>query len=126
MSKAFCTNCNINWASLTQENSRHSVEVCPVCKSDSFLTDHKEGDSYLYSPISGVVYNSFTHTPLVRNVIASPVVKETKPFNREAFEKKEAERVELEMKAIDRYQEVFADKGQAAAQEEYFKVFRGG
>ena len=55
---AFCTKCNTNWSRLPNINNEaldESYDFCPVCKTDEYLTDGREGQAFFYDLQRGPV-----------------------------------------------------------------------
>ena len=100
--KAFCNKCKINWGALWSDNSRHSIEFCPSCKTDEYLCDAKDEDTYVKSLINGEIYNVVTKEILV-NVAAEKEIKETPIFNFENWRKKKEEEQSRQLDFIEFY-----------------------
>lgn len=63
--KAFCTNCLTNWAATyTQDDGDESYDYCPLCNTDSYLEEAKDGDSYMMCAVTGKVINATTEKEL--------------------------------------------------------------
>lgn len=70
-----CSKCNINWASLLKiqhEEIDEVHEVCPLCRSNSHITDANSLDAYIYHPMTGAVVNVDTDEPYVTPATVLP------------------------------------------------------
>lgn len=124
MAAAYCTNCNINWASLWQDNSRHGIDFCPCCKTDSFLIEPKNEAAYIRSFLSGDIINSVTKEPLQLNLVQTIQIKNTSEFNIEEYRKKQEAEQDKQLEAIAKYHEVFDEQGPEIAEQLYFKTHK--
>lgn len=123
----YCGKCCINWGVLetqTDDAGDEQYEVCPACKTDSFLFDGEIGDRYIHFPLSGQIINMRTREELKTiKPVDIPVKKPRKPFNQEAWLKKREEREQKELNAIDAYQQAYEQGGREAAEMAYFTTF---
>lgn len=120
----YCTNCDINWASLASQDDPARDETycfCPLCRSDMDLVENIDGPRYVYSMLTGEVVDVETKEPLT---ISSPInyIPE-KPFDRVAWEKKKEERETRELVAIDAYVKEYESGGQGAGAIAYREIF---
>lgn len=122
--KAYCTDCQINWASLWSDNSRHGVEFCPCCKTDAFLTDPIEGASYIRSAIDGTIINYVTKKKLAPKEVAEIISAPRKVFELEKWKEKKESEQEKELSAIAKYHEVYDSQGPEIAEQLYFKTLK--
>lgn len=117
---AFCTKCNINWASVPSQDddSRdETYEYCPTCKSDMDLTDVKDGDKFIFNLLDGSIKNVKTGELLIRNKISVPVPKPE--FDKELYKVKKVMREHYQEKRLDVYHDVFEKHGKEAAEKAY-------
>ena len=117
----FCTQCNINWASLHSKNvDDECYEYCPLCKNDFFLEERKPGDSYVRNPFNGLIKNILTNQPYIATIdkpfVSAPPKKE---FDMEEWKAQREAKIE---KAIDTYQQIYSTHGKEAAEAAYFEA----
>lgn len=121
---AYCNKCQINWANLWNDNHRHGIGFCPCCKTDSFLTDPIDSESYLRSEITGAIINVQTKKVYTPSNSQNSILKENVDFDIKAWEaRKEAEQ-EKQLAAIAKYHEVYNSHGPEIAEQLYFKVLK--
>lgn len=112
--KCYCTKCKINWSVLLtcDINEHEQTEVCPVCLTDTYLEDGKDGAVYFMCAFSAKILNVETKQEL----IIAPVYN-SKPVkvNKSWADRKE-DHSERELKGILSYQ-------QTGNPEDYFKAF---
>lgn len=102
----FCNKCGNNWARLETCDDEHGDEqydVCPICHTDSFLTEGKEGKAYMYCKITGNIIDVETG----KTRITEPKTYTTyKPFDYGAFykslEEREAEHERQENERLEK------------------------
>lgn len=50
----YCTKCNTNWARLHIESTDDEIyEFCPICKTDSYLIEGTEGETFIAQAFTG-------------------------------------------------------------------------
>ena len=124
MAKAFCTNCQINWASLWSNNGRHTVEFCPCCNTDIFLEEAKEGAAYIRSFVDGTIIDSVTKKKLPPKEVAEIISAPRETFDIEKWREIKEAQQEKELFAIAKYQEVYESQGPEVAEQLYFKILK--
>lgn len=116
-----CTKCGNNWAKLQSiEDEDEVYEFCPVCKTDSFLTEGS-GSSYILT-IDNKIVNVETGKELVKEY--STVYEEREPYYL-IMQRKEQEMELRENRALDAYHKLFATD-RKAAEEAYKQEMRNG
>ena len=102
----YCNNCGINWARLHSQDAGDSMyEYCPICKTDSFLDDGKEGDAFIQL-IDGSVINPKTGEEYKRFPEVD-IEKHDQPETID-FEEMYGERMNREDEALELYQQALA------------------
>ncbi len=121
--KAFCTNCLTNWASLhSQTEGDESYDYCPLCNTDSFLEEPKEGDAYMMCAITGKVINVTTGEQLRESV--KPSQPTPPPFDWDNWKKQKAEQERQEEADIVQYQELYERGDKEQAEQHFYELRR--
>ena len=103
----YCTNCSINWARLESHDCEgdESYDVCPICKTDTWLTDGKNEPAFIRSPLDRVIINPVTGEEYRRFQDHPVTVAEIIQTNYDAFYDRKQER---EDEALELYQQALA------------------
>jgi uncharacterized Zn finger protein (UPF0148 family) len=98
----YCSKCNTNWARLAtyDGDDDEQVDVCPVCKTDSFLGDATGTEACIYCQITGRIVNPRSGHEKDVAVYKKPVIR-VKVGMPERTTREEKE--DIEMAAIDNY-----------------------
>lgn len=79
-----CTKCDINWASLWQDemtDTEETVEFCPQCGSDQFLQPGIDIVSFIKCPFSGKITNVETGEELGIVALSGPFKRKIKVWD---------------------------------------------
>ena len=103
----YCTNCQINWAQLESHDcdGDESYDVCPICKTDTWLIEGKNEPAFIRSPLDGVIINPVTGEEYRRFQKQPVTVGEIIQTNYDAFYDRKQER---EDEALELYQQALA------------------
>lgn len=123
--KAFCSKCGINWASLwSQDENDETYEFCPICKTDYYLEDPLDGPLYVFKMFQGIL-NVDTGDPYVEPAKRSVFYRERKPFDYAAWYEKKELTEQIRDKALDEYTAAIdAGKSQDEAEQIYFEILQ--
>lgn len=105
----YCCNCHINWAalkSIDDDINDESVEVCPLCDTDLYLSEQLPGDTYRMA-VNGDIVSLQTGQTLQRTLPAKPAggkpSSKVKPFDKTQYELKQQWKYERENAALNAY-----------------------
>lgn len=124
--RAYCSRCRMNWASLWTEdddNRDESYEFCPICKTDFFLEDPLDGPLYVSKMFDGIV-NVITGERYVIPANRVGHYMRERKFDREKWEREKPFKEEHGLYAIDQYQKAFATGGQQAGQAAFSEALK--
>lgn len=119
----FCTKCGINWAALMtvdDEQNDESYEFCPVCRTDSFLTDAVDGPKYILS-VTGKLVDAATGKELEA---IGQTVDPVKRYTYTDFLADEHRWQNKQTAAVEAYHIAFEKEGKQAAEQAYFKTLK--
>lgn len=103
----FCTKCGNNWAklhSIDDEVNNEIYEFCPVCHTDSFLTDAIEGPLY-FMTVTGQIIDTATGKELTKEV-ETVQQEEREPYHL-IMQRREREMERKENEALEAYHRKF-------------------
>lgn len=123
----YCSKCKTNWAhpeTQVDEDGEESYDVCPVCKTDSYLMDGIAGDTFIYCLLTGTISNAITKQAV------RPPEAPGKPYVRVNYRAIEAaaeikhaqERQEIEDEALEKYMSLY-DTAPEAARNAFFDKY---
>lgn len=121
----YCTKCKINWAALYREDDTagdESYDFCPVCKTDMFLADGLQGDSYILVP-GGSIINPLNHQPL-QLPVKKNYMPEAPAFDIQAYKQRMENNEAIQDQAINAYTQLYDVMGRAAAEAEFFNILK--
>lgn|SRR5574343_1286410 len=103
----YCTNCQINWSRLHSQDGEgdEQYEYCPICKSDTWLTEGRSEPAFIRSPLDGVIINPVTGEEYRRFQEHPVTVSEIIQTNYDAFYDRKQER---EDEALELYHQALA------------------
>lgn len=125
----YCSKCKRNWSKLPvqDEEGDEQYECCPICRTDTYLTDYSGGDTYIFCQITGEIINDRTGKGETLSAGLAPEVdKPRNPFDAEKYEAKKEYNESLEDRALAAYYKVFEIGGHAAAEKAYRQVLTPG